>query len=320
MSDEKRGAVTNLWMAAVNVFHDGEQSGEIGALGAAAGFLSPEGDTAILAALDAVAGSPEIQEVVRLIQALPAEARSILPDVLRGLGGQGQAALMAVALGEPITTSARVAAWAGGLNEDALAHLEVAIEMRMLSMCEHGSKREADAMQELMDGLRAARSEPEGMAAMVEAEIGGSSYSARMAVWAGKLDRKASLELYASAMHSAWDLRDAGREDDAACLVRIAEGLRDCLEPGLDLGAERSFARRRAEVPATESKAWRAGAVPPVLLAGMVKLGPDGTGWKVLSRLDSLAELQHPVGRTRYAAWSQVARWVLAEDFDPEGR
>jgi len=96
-----------------------EKGGELEALVADFEYaLRPDSAREALAMLDLAASwTPERRASIGLMDALPAAAWAILPDVLRGLSVKGMAAQVEAQVGA-VSPAAKVAAWAGGLSSD----------------------------------------------------------------------------------------------------------------------------------------------------------------------------------------------------------
>lgn len=166
MSETKKaGVVTTLFVAAAkgwNACRCKGMAGE-GVMSATGAFYhetddeDPEALPAALDALDLVAAwPPELREVVPLVEALTPEGKALLPGVLRAMAEHpGDCAVLEAGLGEPVSTAAKVAAWAGGLGEEDAQLLYAELMAAAWGHREQQRHETANACVTMAEGLRA---------------------------------------------------------------------------------------------------------------------------------------------------------------------
>lgn len=157
----KAGVVTELVGAVQEVFENKFQGNSLTRLGEAMDEMerpdAPGRLDSLMPILDLVATwPPELREVVPLVEALTPQGKALLPAVLRGMAAHpGDCAALEASMGPPVSTAAKVAAWAGGLSDEELKTLDDALESYWLGTRE-ASHREAMVLR-MLGGLRDAR-------------------------------------------------------------------------------------------------------------------------------------------------------------------
>lgn len=314
---KKAGVVTRLaeTMMGVAILKDVEV-----APGAIAPFMEKRADDLAeldydrLRALDLVASwPPELREVVPLIEALPAKGKALLPDVLRGLSVKGMPALVEAQVGA-VSTSAKVAAWFGGLPEDDLHLIKNAL-------LRPGTDDESQAAQELGHQLRVILQEEQPLDANASRILASRMPRRQLK---GTCPREVLPGQVRALDGTGWKVETiegikATIATETARTTVHLDNLRTWpLAQDFEPSDLAGLAKREAQ---PEPRVWKAGTVPPVLEVGMVFLHP-GTGQRLkVTGVDLTGQMHLELpGGEGAGWWTMHDGWKLADDFSiPRG-
>lgn len=316
MSDTKKaGVVTAIYRAAQEAANHSPDS-DLDEVLAALEVTTDELIPGMLEALDLVAESAELREVVGLVQALTPEGKAVLPKVLLGMATHPEdCAVLEAGLGRPVSVAAKMAAWAGGLSQqDAqLLYAELmAAAWRHRDQQRHGT---ANACVTMAEGLRSC--------------LGDVLKLNAARILASRMPRR---QLKGTCPEEV--IPGQVRElDGTAWKVESVEGIKARITHP-KVGAttvhldhirtwplSEDFEPKASDLSGLakpEPRVWKAGTVPPVVLPGMRRMSGTGNVWTVETMLSGhVAPDEWYCSREVRALLDGAAirEWPLAEDF-----